>query len=70
MIGVDFSLSISDEHEKEILISQMPVIILPSTINIVYMIPRHTTSPRNIFVIGIENPMDAYIQSLAIVLRL
>ena len=41
--------------------SQMPVKSFASDISIVYDIPRHTIGPLKSLVIGIENPIDAYL---------
>lgn len=49
-----------DEGVVETRISQIPVIIFPKPMRRVYTIPRQTISLWNIWVIGIENPIDAF----------
>lgn len=46
-------------------ISQRPQAILPKIIRSVYIRPRQTTVPVNIFEIGMEKPIEAYRLSVA-----
>lgn len=43
-------------------ISQRPQASFPKIIRSVYIRPRHTTALVNIFEIGMEKPMEAYVE--------
>ena len=57
--GRDMIVPNSDDHGGDMRINQIPVASFARAMRIAYIMPFHTTDPRNICLIGMEKPMEA-----------